>query len=116
MAGMDDAVQDYIDAITAEQRPVFDRPHRLVLETHPDAVVALSYQMPTYRVGRHRLYVGAWKHWVAIYGLGQGRDAGFIARHPELITGKGTIQLRPADAATIPDDEFRELVRSALGG
>jgi hypothetical protein len=74
----------------------------------------ISYQIPTYKMGRNRLYLGVWKHGVSIYGWGQGRDAGFTARHPELITGKGTIQLRPDDAAGIPEDEFRDLVRAAL--
>ena len=113
---MDDAVRDYIDAIAPEHRPLFDRLHRLVLEAHPDAAVVLSYQMPTYKVGGRRLYVGVWKHGVSIYGLQQGRDDGFIARHPELKTSKGTIQLRPDDAAGIGDDEFRDLVRAALDG
>jgi hypothetical protein len=53
---------------------------------------------------------------VSIYGWDQGRDAGFTARHLELKTSKATIQLRPADAAVIPDDEFRDLVRAALDG
>ena len=44
---MDDAVRNYIDAIAPQHRPLFDRLHRLVLEAHPDAVVVLSYQMPT---------------------------------------------------------------------
>ena len=113
---MDDAVRHYIDAITAEHRPLFDRVHRLVLEAHADAALVLSYRIPTYKVGRRRLYVGVWKHGVSIYGWEQGRDAGFTARHPELKTGKGTIQLRPDDAAGIPDDELRNLVRAALDG
>jgi uncharacterized protein YdhG (YjbR/CyaY superfamily) len=95
---------------------LFDRLHRLVLEAHPDAEVVLSYKMPTYKVGRHRLYVGVWKHGVSIYGLQQGRDAGFITRHPQLKTSKGTIQLRPDDAAGVSDDEFRDLMRAALDG
>jgi uncharacterized protein YdhG (YjbR/CyaY superfamily) len=111
---MDDAVRDYIDAIAPEHRPLFDRIHGLILEAHPDAAVVLSYQMPTYKVGSRRLFVGAWKHGVSIYGWDQGRDAGFVARHPELKTSTGTIQLRPDDAAGIPDDEFRDLVRAAL--
>lgn len=53
---------------------------------------------------------------MSIYGWDQGRDAGFVARHPELKTSKGTIQLRPDDATAIPDDEFRDLVRAALDG
>ena len=113
---MDDAVRDYIDSIAPQPRPLFDRLHRLILEAHPDAVVVLSYQIPTYKVGRRRLFVGVWKHGVSIYGLQQGRDAGFTARHPQLKTSKGTIQLRPDDAAGIGDDEFRDLVRAALDG
>lgn len=113
---MDDAVRDYIEAIAAEHRPLFDRLHRLVLEVHPDATMVLAYQIPTYKVGRRRLFIGAWKHGVSIYGWDQGRDAGFTARHPGLRTGKGTIQLRPDDALGIPDDEFRDLVRAALEG
>jgi hypothetical protein len=49
-----------------------------------------------------------------IYGWYQGRDAGFTARHPDLKTSRGTIQLRPEDAAAISDDEFRDLARTAL--
>jgi len=71
--------------------------------------------MPTYKVGERRLHVGAWKHGVSIYGWQKGGDAGFTTRHPELMTSKGTIRLRPEDAGDIPDDEFRDLVRSALG-
>jgi uncharacterized protein YdhG (YjbR/CyaY superfamily) len=111
---MDEAVRDYIDAIASEHRPLFDRLHRLILAENPDAVVVLSYQMPTYKVGNRRLYVGAWKHGVSIYGWPEGRDAGFTARHPALRTSKGTIQLRPEDAVGIGDDELRDLVRAAL--
>jgi uncharacterized protein YdhG (YjbR/CyaY superfamily) len=110
-----DPVQDYIDAIAPANRPVYDRIHRLVLASYPDAEMLISYQMPTYQVGDNRLYVGAWKNWVAIYGLDNSRDGGFADRHPELRTSKGTIQLRPDAAATISDAELRDLVRAALG-
>jgi lipoprotein-anchoring transpeptidase ErfK/SrfK len=69
--------------------------------------------MPTYKVGRRRLYLGAWKHGVSIYGA-QGHDARFVSRHPGLKTSKGTIRLRPEDAAGIPDEELGGLVRAAL--
>ena len=111
---MDDGVREYVSAIDPRYRPLFDRLQRLVLETLPDAAVVLSYKIPTYKVGRRRLFVGVWKHGVSLYGWDQGRDAGFIARHPELKTGRGTIQLRPTDADRIADDEFRDLIRAAL--
>jgi uncharacterized protein YdhG (YjbR/CyaY superfamily) len=111
---MHDDVRKYVAAIDPAHRPLFDRLHRLVLETHPDADVVLSYKIPTYKVGRRRLFVGVWKHGVSVYGWDQGRDAGFIARHPELKSSKGTIQLRPTDAVRIADDELRDLIHAAL--
>jgi uncharacterized protein YdhG (YjbR/CyaY superfamily) len=93
---------------------MFDRVHRLIMTAHPDANVVLSYQIPTYKVGKRRLYVGAWQHGISIYGWGQGRDGGFTERHLELRTSKGTIRLRPQDAAAIPDEELSALVSAAL--
>jgi uncharacterized protein YdhG (YjbR/CyaY superfamily) len=112
---MDAGVREYIKAIPKEHRPLFDRLQRLVLETHPDAEVLISYKIPTYKVGSRRLYIGAWKHGISMYGWGQDRDGGFSARHPDLVTGKGTIQIRPDGAARISDQEFRDLARAALG-
>jgi uncharacterized protein YdhG (YjbR/CyaY superfamily) len=111
---MDDAVQTYIDGIDPGNRPLFDRVHRLILAGYPDVAVVISYRIPTYRVGRRRLHVGAWQHGVSIYGWPQGSEAGFIARHPALRTSKGTIRLRPQDAADVSDDELLDLVHAAL--
>jgi hypothetical protein len=112
--GMDEAVRSYIDGVDAAHRPLFDRIHGLILTAHPEAAVVLSYQIPSYKVGRRRLYVGAWQHGISIYGWQQGNDAGFTARHPELLTGKATIKLRPQDAVAIADDEFLGLISAAL--
>ena len=111
---MDEAVRTYIDGIAAENRPLFDRLHGLILTAYPDATVVLSYRIPAYKVGRRRLYVGAWKHGVSVYGWQQGRETDFTSRHPTLKTSKGTIQLRSSDAADITDDELLDLVRAAL--
>jgi uncharacterized protein YdhG (YjbR/CyaY superfamily) len=111
---MDPEVQDYVEAIDAEHRPLFDRVHRLVLEEHPEAEVVLSYKMPTYVVGGRRVHVGVWKHGVSIYGWDRDHDGGFTAAHPDLVTSKGTIRLGTADAASVGDDELRRLFGAAL--
>lgn len=112
-AVMDQAVRRYRDEMVSQHRPVFDRLHQLILATCPGAEVALSYGMPTYRIGRRRLNIGAWKHGLSLY-VSPNRDGGFSARHPELAAGKGTIKLRPEDAVRIPDAELQDLIRAAL--
>ena len=112
---IDEAVRRYLDELDSEHRPLFDRLHELIMGACPDAEVVLSYGMPTYRIGRRRLNVGAWKHGLSLY-VSPNRDGGFSARHPELAAGKGTIKLKPAQAATIPDAELQDLIRSALLG
>jgi hypothetical protein len=108
-----EAVRRYRDEMDSRYQPVFDRLHRLIVASCPDADVVLSYGMPTYRIGRRRLNVGVWKHGLSLY-VSPVRDGGFSARHPELATGRSTIKLRPDDAARIPDAEFQDLIRAAL--
>jgi hypothetical protein len=110
---MDEAVRRYRDEMDSELRPLFDRLHQLIVATCPNAEVVLSYAMPTYRIGRRRLNIGAWKHGLSLY-VSPSRDGGFSARHPELATGKGTIKMTPQQAAGIADAELRDLFRAAL--
>ena len=107
-------VQAYIDGIEAAHRPLFDRLHRLILAASPSPEITLSYNMPTYKAGGRRLYVGAWKHGISIYGWRRDNDGGFAARHSELVTSAGTIRLRPEGAAAISDEEFLALTHGAL--
>lgn len=114
MGRMNAGVQTYLDGIASEHRPLFDRLHRLILGAYPEAGLVLSYGMPTYRVGDRKLHVGVWQHGISIYGWDRDRGAAFASRHPNLIKGKGTIQLRSRDAADITDDELSELIRASL--
>jgi uncharacterized protein YdhG (YjbR/CyaY superfamily) len=114
VAKLDPEVQAWIDAIPDEHRALFDRVHRLVLAAHPEAEVALAYDMPAYRVGKRRLNVGVWKHGISVYGYRKDNDGGFVARHPTLSSGKATIRIRPRDAVSISDDEFTALLGGAL--
>jgi uncharacterized protein YdhG (YjbR/CyaY superfamily) len=113
---VDDAVRGYVDAIPEDHRPLFDRVSGLIARAVPEAEVGISYGIPTYRVGKRRLFVGVWKHGVSLYGWQEGSDAGFVERHPQLRTGEGTIRLRAQDAAAIDDAELRDLARAVLGG
>ena len=111
---MDDDVRRYIEQIEPANRPLFDRVHRLIRQACPDATLTMSYQIPTFAVGKRRLYVGAWKHGVSLYGWQADRDGGFSARHPELRSGKATLRLHRDSAGDIDDAELIELARHAL--
>lgn len=111
---MEQGVQEYVDRISAAHRPLFDRLHGLIMTGSPQATVSLSYRMPTYKVGRRRLYVGAWAHGISLYGWPQGRDGGFAERHPDLLSGKATIRITPGDAAALSDQELTALIQAAL--
>jgi uncharacterized protein YdhG (YjbR/CyaY superfamily) len=108
------AVQDYHDGMAPEHQALLGRLHRLIMQASPDARVTLSYKMPAYQAGTRRLYVGAWKHGISVYGWRRDNDGGFAARHPDLVTSKGTIRLRPEVAAGIDDQEFIGLAAGAL--
>jgi uncharacterized protein YdhG (YjbR/CyaY superfamily) len=111
---MDQDVQDYIDRIDPQYRPLFDRVHGLIMAAYPATTLSLSYWMPTYRAGGRRLHLGVWQHGVSLYGWPQGQDGGFIARHPALLVGKGTIRIRPQDATAVSDDELSAPIRATL--
>ena len=66
--------QAYIDLIAATHRPLFDRLHALILASHPNVTVGLSYKMPVYVLGNGRLHVGVWSHGLSLYGWPQGFD------------------------------------------
>lgn len=104
---MDDEVTAYVDSIPHEQRPLFDRVHRLITQIQPGVSVVLKYKMPTYAVGERQLHVGVWKHGLSFYGWQAGKDGGFVVRHPELDSGKGTLRLPTGVAEGVGDDELR---------
>lgn len=111
---IDDDAEAYIDAIAEADRPLFDRVHAQIVRAVPDVAVSISYKILCYRNGRFRLYVGTWKHGVSLYGWQEDRDGGFARRHPELLSGRGTIRIRSRDAAAVTDDELRDLAAGAL--
>ena len=100
-------VDDYVDAIDAAHRPLFDRVDRLIREVAPDVELGWSYKMPTYVVGERGLHVAVWSHGLSLYGWQHDRSAGFTERHPDLAGDKGTLRLSPSAAAGIDDDELR---------
>jgi Domain of unknown function (DU1801) len=111
---VDEAVRAYVERIEPRHRALFERLHGIAMAAHPEADVTLAYGMPAYRVGKRRLSLGAWEHGVSVYGWRKDNDGGFVARHPALAHGKGTLRISPADADSLGDDELSALLGGAL--
>jgi hypothetical protein len=111
---IDDAVRAYLDGLDPDGRALFDRLDGLVVAAWPEVAVVLSYRMPTYVVGERQLHVGVWKHGLSLYGWSPERSGGFCDRYPALCGARGTLKIPHADAARIPDEHLRDLVRAAL--
>jgi len=111
---MDARLQAYIDAISPEFSPLFERLRGITARVQPDAAFVYAYNMPTFRMGKRRLHLAVWQHGVSIYGWRRDNDGGFLERHRDLLSGKSTLRIRPQDAAGITDDEFADLLKGAL--
>jgi uncharacterized protein YdhG (YjbR/CyaY superfamily) len=106
---MDTAVQSYIDAIPESKRPLFDHLQSLILELYPDAEIVISYQIPTYKVGRGRVWLGLWKSGVSLHGVDVET---FKQRHPSIKTGKGSLNFKLPDE--LPEADIREVIKRAI--
>lgn len=108
-------VRAYLDGVAAEHRLLWDRIERIVRVLHPDVELCISYDMPTFVLAEHRLPVGVWKHGLSLYGLDESNDAGFIARHPELSSGRGTVKLPTKRADDLTDEELTATLAAVFG-
>ena len=108
-------VKSYLDGVAPEHRAIWDRVEHIVRSLHPDVELRITYDMPTFVVGEHRLPVGVWKHGLSLYGVDESRDAGFIGRHPELSSGRGTVKLPTSRADEFSDDELTAMLAAVLG-
>ena len=106
---MDPALQSYLDAIPAPHRPLFDRLQALILGLYPDAEIGLSYGIPTYKVGRRRVYLGLWKGGVSLHAVAVEP---FKQRHPSIKTGRGSLNFKLTD--DVPEADVREVIQEAI--
>ena len=106
---MDQAVQSYIDAIPESKRPLFDRLQSLILELYPDAEIVMSYKIPTYKVGRRRVFLGLWKNGVSLHAVDIEM---FTQRHPSIKTGRGSLNFTLTDE--LPEADIRDVIKRAI--
>jgi uncharacterized protein YdhG (YjbR/CyaY superfamily) len=106
-----DNVGAWIADVPPEHRELFDTLHDLILATLPAAEVALSYNMPAYKVGSRRVSLGRWKGGVVLCTTTAEPVADFRRRHPQFGGGKVTIQFAPGQ--DLPTADIADLITTA---
>lgn len=70
MATAPKTIEDYIDGLPLDVRPVVERICQIVRKSAPMAAEKISYGMPAFTLnGRPLVYVAAWKHHVSLHAV-----------------------------------------------
>ena len=105
-------VDAYLAALPDDQRAALERLRANIKAAAPDAVEAISYSMPAFRLGRRVLvYYAAFSDHLSLFpASGSVRDKlGEELRG--YFSGKGTIRFTPQQP--LPDDLLREILASS---
>jgi uncharacterized protein YdhG (YjbR/CyaY superfamily) len=101
-----------MDEIPEDRRPLFDRLQGLILSLYPDASVVISYGVPTYKAKSGWVSLGYWKEGVSLYTNGPHHIDPFREKHPDIKTGKGSINFKLSDK--IPVADLKKVIRHAI--
>ena len=105
-------IQDYVRSGTPEQRKLFSRLERIILEMYPKAEIGIAYGVPTYGRKPGRVGLGYWKQGVSFFPYsGSALDA-FRKAYPAIKTSTGTVNFQTSDK--IPVAALKALIRTAM--
>ena len=100
-------IDDYIAMFPADVQAVLEQLRQTIRQAAPDAVEAISYQMPTFKLNGNLVHFAAFKDHYGLYPAPSGITA-FAAELAPYIASKGAIQF-PKDKP-IPFDLITRIV------
>src|SRR5688572_632794 len=104
------SVDEYIAAQPAAVRPVLERVRAIIRKALPGAEEAISYQIPTYKLGGERvIYFAGWKEHFSLYPAGPAVVAEFEDELAGHVVSKGTIRFPLS--ASVPAKLIERVVR-----
>ena len=109
----DPRVDKYLDGLPADQRELLQALRQRIAKLAPDAIETISYDMPTFKMGKHFLlsYAG-WKRHCSIYPITDD----VLRKHEAALQGYGRTKgsLHFSEAQPLPDAVIDDLVRERL--
>ena len=102
-------VDDYIAGLPTDQAAALTHLREVVAAAAPDAVDAVAYKMPAFKLGKRVLiYYAAFKDHLSLFPGSGALKERLGPEQERRFTGKGTLQFTPADP--LPDDVIRRIV------
>jgi len=69
-------IDEYIESFPEDARPVLEKMRQTIHNAVPEAVEAISYQMPTFKLnGKNLVHFAAWKDHIGLYPLPSTMEA-----------------------------------------
>ena len=101
-------IDEYIKIFPQDVQSILERLRQTIRKAAPEAVEAISYQMPTFKLnGKSLVYFAAYKHHIGFYPVPSGIKA-FKKELSQYKTGKGSVQF-PIDKP-VPHDLVKKIV------
>ena len=101
-------IEEYIKTFHEDVQSILERIRQTIRKVAPEAVEAISYQMPTFKLnGRNLVHFAAWKNHVGLYPTPSGIKA-FQKELSPYKRAKGSVQF-PLDKP-IPFDLVKKVV------
>lgn len=98
----------YIASVPRDVQNILEKIRQVIRKTAPEAVEAISYQIPTFKLnGENLVHFAAWKDHIGFYATPSG-NAAFKKELAQYKVAKGSIQF-PLDEP-IPYDLVRKMV------
>lgn len=102
-------IDEYIEAFPEDLARMLESMRKTIREAAPDAVEAISYQMPTFKLnGRNLVHFAAFKNHIGFYPIPSGIEA-FKTELSPYKQGKGSVRF-PLEKP-LPLDLVRRIVR-----
>lgn len=101
-------IDDYIKTFPEDVQIILEKLRRTIQKAAPEAVEAISYGIPTFKLnGRYLVYFAAWKNHIGFYSMPSGAKA-FKKELSVYKQGKGSIQF--SSDKPIPYDLISKII------
>lgn len=101
-------INEYIHSFPPDVQSILERIRQIIRKAAPDAIEAISYQMPTFKLNGNLVHFAAFKNHIGLYPTPSGTEK-FKQELLPYKSGKGSIQF-PLDKP-IPYELVEEIVK-----